>query len=83
MSGKTTLAYFTFVSWFVMSILHVRFDSGNVLAGVSADAAYDGRFTTMNLIHVLFQVVFYFKLLIADRTRMLKAAGVFPYKVIL
>lgn len=54
LSGKTTFAYFAFVSRFVMPILHVRLDSGHVLAGVSTDAADDGRFPTMNLIHVLF-----------------------------
>lgn len=81
--GKTALAYLALISRLVMSILHVRLDGGHVLAGVSADATDDGRLAAVHLIHVLLQIVLDFELLLADRARMLKAAGVFPYEVVL
>lgn len=81
--GKTTLAYLALISWLVVSVLHVRLDGGHVLAGVSADAADDGRLAAVHLIHVLLQIVLDFELLLADRARMLEAAGVLPYEVIL
>lgn len=81
--GQTALAYLAFVSWFVVSILHVRLDGGHVLAGMSADAADDGRFAAVHLIHVLLQIVLDLELLLTDRTGVLEAAGMFPYEMIL
>lgn len=65
-----------------MSVLHVRFDGGHVLASVAADAADDGRVAAVHLIHVLLQVVLDFELFLADCTRVLEAAGVLSYEVI-
>lgn len=81
--SQTALAYLAFVSRFVVSIFHVRLDGGHILASVSADAADDGRLAAVHLIHVLLQVILDLELLLADRTRMLEAAGVFPYEVVL
>lgn len=80
---QTALAYLALVSRLVVSILHVRLDGGHVLAGMSADAADDGRLAAVHLIHVLLQIVFYFELFLANRTGMLEAAGMFPYEMIL
>lgn len=81
--GQTALAYLAFISRLVVSVLHVRLDGGHVLAGMPADATDDGRFTAVHLIHVLLQIILDFELLLADRTRMLEAAGMFPYEMIL
>lgn len=51
--GQTALAYLAFVSRLVMSILHVCLDGGHVFASVSTDAADDGRFAAVHLIHML------------------------------
>lgn len=81
--SQTALAYLALVSRFIMSILHVRLDSGYILAGVSADTADDGWLAAMYLIHVLLQIVLDLELFLTNRARVLKAAGVLSYKMIL
>lgn len=81
--GQTALAYLTLVSRLVVSILHVRFDGGEILTSMPADTADNGRFAAVHLIHVLLQIVLDLELFGADRTRVLEAAGVLSYEVIL
>ena len=77
--SQTTLAYLALVSRLVVSILHVRLDGRHVFTRVPANTAYDRRFATVHLIHVLLQIVLDFELFLATRTRILEAAGVLPY----
>lgn len=83
LGGQAAFAYLTFESWLMVSILHVRFDSGHILAGMSANATNDGRFAAVHLIHVLLQIVLDLELFFANRARVLKAAGMLSCEVIL
>lgn len=66
-----------------MPVLHMGLDGGHIFASVAADAANDGRFAAVHLVHVLLQVVLDLELLLADRARILETTGVLAYKVIL
>lgn len=81
--GETALTDLALVGRLVVSVLHVRLDGGHVLAGVSADAADNGRLAAVHLIHVLLQIVLDLELLLADRAGVLESAGVLPYEVVL
>lgn len=81
--GQAAFAYLALVSRLVVSVLHVCLDGRHVLTCMPADATNDGRFAAMHLIHVLLQIILDLELLLANRADILKAAGVFPYEVIL